>query len=87
MVQPKQKTFQDVINFPNKLEVNLLHIYGTIDSIEPPMTNGQRQRVMDLQGEFKVLNADIDNLEKNVSNFNTLIREEAVPFISPKKKK
>jgi hypothetical protein len=26
MVQPKQKTFQDVINFPNKLEVSLLHI-------------------------------------------------------------
>ena len=87
MVQPKQKTFQDVINFPNKLEVNLLHIYGTIDAIEPPLTNGQRKRVMDLQAEFTQLIDDIKVLEGNVSNFNALIREKEVPYIAPKKKK
>ena len=86
MVQPKQKTFQDVINFPNKLEVNLLHIYGTIDGIEPPMTDGQKNRVQDLQGEFRQLMNDVETLTSNVSDFNALIRAKAIPFIAPKKK-
>ncbi len=87
MVQPKQKTFQDVINFPNKLEVNLLHIYGAINGIEPPVTDGQKQRVRDLQQEFTKLMDDIQSLDQKVADFNSLIRENQVPFISPKKKK
>jgi len=87
MVQPKQKTFQDVINFPNKMEVNLLHIYGTIDRGEPPVTDGQKQRVSDMQEAFSQLTHDIKTLEGNVQTFNALIRENAVPFIAPKKKK
>lgn len=86
MVQPKQKTFQDVINFPNKLEVALLHIYGTIDGIEPPVTNGQKKRVKDVEGEFTKVMSQISDLEKHVEDFNALIREKQVPFIAPKKK-
>ena len=86
MVQPKQKTFQDVINFPNKLEVSLLHIYGTIDGEEPPVTNGQKQRVSDVEGEFNQVMQQIERLEQNVAAFNNLIREKQVPFIAPKKK-
>ena len=55
MVQPKQKTFQDVINFPNKLQVELYHIYGTIDGIEPPVTDGQKARVADMKAKFEDL--------------------------------
>lgn len=86
MVQPKQKTFQDVINFPNKLEVALLHIYGTIDGEEPPVTNGQKQRVTDVEKEFNEVMNKLSALEKNVADFNGLIREKQVPFIAPKKK-
>lgn len=86
MVQPKQKTFQDVINFPNKLEVALLHIYGTIDGEEPPVTNGQKQRVTDVEKEFNEVMEQLSALENNVADFNTLIRDKQVPFIAPKKK-
>lgn len=86
MVQPKQKTFQDVINFPNKLEVALLHIYGTIDGEEPPVTNGQKQRVTDVEKEFNAVMDQLKALQTNVAGFNTLIREKQVPFIAPKKK-
>lgn len=86
MVQPKQKTFQDVINFPNKLEVALLHIYGTIDGEEPPVTNGQKQRVNDVEKEFNGVMDQLSALQKNVADFNDLIREKRVPFIAPKKK-
>lgn len=86
MVQPKQKTFQDVINFPNKLEVALLHIYGTIDGEEPPVTNGQKQRVTDVEKEFNTVMDQLLALQKSVADFNALIREKQVPFIAPKKK-
>lgn len=86
MVQPKQKTFQDVINFPNKLEVALLHIYGTIDGEEPPVTNGQKQRVTDVEKECDEVMKQLSALEKNVADFNELIRDKQVPFIAPKKK-
>ena len=31
LIQPKQKTFQDVINFNNKLNSQLMHLKGFID--------------------------------------------------------
>ncbi len=87
MVQPKQKTFQDVINFPNKLEVNLMHIYGTINGEEPPVTDGQKNRVKDLQGEFATLMLDIGKMMSKVEALNEMIRTQNVPVIAPKKKK
>ncbi|MGK0487753.1 MAG: photosystem II stability/assembly factor-like uncharacterized protein [Candidatus Endobugula sp.] len=86
MIQPKQKTFQDVINFPNKLEVSLLHIYGTIDGIEPPVTNGQKGRVKDLQFEFTQVVEKISLVEDQIEALNELIRAKFVPIIAPKKK-
>lgn len=86
MVQPKQKTFQDVINFENKLEVQLLHIYGTIDGIEPPVTDGQTQRVRDMQARFDQVMANTDAIETGLANLMELIRDQKVPFIAPKRK-
>ncbi|OEK03857.1 hypothetical protein BFP97_13095 [Roseivirga sp. 4D4] len=86
MVQPKQKTFQDVINFENKLEVQLLHIYGTIDGIEPPITNGQKKRVQDMIGKYDTVMEQAEAIEKGLEDLTELIRTERVPFIAPKKK-
>ena len=87
MVQPKQKTFQDVINFENKLEVQLLHIYGTIDGIEPPITNGQKKRVGDMGLKYTLVMDQASTIEKGLDDLMDLIRAEKVPFIAPKKKK
>ena len=86
LVQPKQKTFQDVINFENKLEVQLLHIYGTIDGVEPPVTDGQKQRVRDLTDEFNNVMGATGDIQDSLNELMALIRSEKVPFIAPKKK-
>lgn len=86
MVQPKQKTFQDVINFPNKLEVSLLHIYGTIDGIEPPVTDGQKNRIEDLKQEYEDLMLQMEQLDQDIVDFNKLLIEQRVQMIAPKKK-
>lgn len=86
MVQPKQKTFQDVINFPNKLQVELYHIYGTIDGIEPPVTDGQKARVADMKAKFDATMADTEQAMKQLDELMQHIRDEGVPFIAPKKR-
>ena len=87
MVQPDQKTFQDVINFPNKLEVQLLHIYGTIDGVEPPVTDGQKKRVRDMSAKYTQVMGQAASIEKGLDDLMDLIRTEKVPFIAAKKKK
>lgn len=86
MVQPKQKTFQDVINFPNKLEASLLHLYGTIDGIEPPITDGQKERLEDMKQEYEDLMSQIEQLDQDIIDFNNLLIEQRVQWIAPKKK-
>lgn len=86
MVQPDQKTFQDVINFPNKLEVELLHIYGTIDGIEPPITKGQIDRTKDMLTKFTLVMDESAQIEEGLNKLMDYIRENEVPFIAAKKK-
>lgn len=84
MVQPDQKTFQDVINFPNKLEVELLHIYGIIDGIEPPVTKGQFNRYQDMLTKYTLLMDESAQIEEGLEALMDFIRENKVPFIAPK---
>lgn len=87
LIQPNQKTFQDVINFPNKVEAQLLHIYGTIDGIQPPVTDGQRQRAEDMISEAQLAMSQAIEVEKKLQELMEYLRVEEVPFIAPKKKK
>ena len=83
LVQVKQKTFQDVINFPNQLDANLLHIQGLIDGAYPPLTGGQMQRYNDLKEMWQAEKAEIDNLlQKDVPEFNNIIMQNRVPYIA-----
>ncbi len=44
LVQSKQETFQDVINFPNKLNAEFIWLLGNVDTAGPPVTQGARDR-------------------------------------------
>ncbi|RKQ51076.1 sortilin (neurotensin receptor 3) [Roseivirga pacifica] len=86
MVQPKQQTFQDVVNFPNKLEAELYHIYGTVDGIEPPVTNGHKMRTAEMKEKYAAVMNDVANVQLGLDKLMDFIRTESVPFIAPKKK-
>jgi len=72
LIQPKQKTFQDVINFNNKLNAEFIHLKDCIDSSEPEITSGARdlfkdltKRSDDLMEElFKIISEDFKNFDK-----------------------
>ena len=82
LIQAKQKTFQDVVNFPNKLDANLIHIQRTIDGSPPPLTSGQRQRVADLLEEWERYEAEINELlEEDVEAFNKWVLDQEIPIL------
>ena len=86
LIQTKQKTFQDVINFPNKLDADLLHIYGAINDGEPPVTEGQKLRAKDLLEKYSKVKAQVDEAIKEVKGLETTLIDQKIPFLVPKKK-
>jgi len=72
LIQLKQKTFQDVIYFNNKLNVEFIHLKDYSDSYEPWITSGARylfkdltKRSDDLMKElFKIISEYFKNSDK-----------------------
>jgi len=82
VIQSKQKTFQDVINFSNKLNAQFLHIYGMIDSSNPPITEGTKTRVNDLQEEWQERKKVMQTiLNEDVEAFNAIFKENNIPAV------
>ncbi|MEM7655946.1 MAG: glycosyl hydrolase [Bacteroidota bacterium] len=82
LVQSKQETFQDVINFPNQLDANLLHALNGIDGTEPPLTQGQKTRAAEL---LAIWATKADKLEKLLGErteaINEAVNEANIPFL------
>ncbi len=82
LVQAKQKTFQDVINFPNQLDAKLRHIQGIIEGSYPPVTSGQTSRAADVLSEWQERKGQwMDLLEGDVADYNEAIKQSDIPFI------
>ena len=83
-LQAKQQTFQDVINFPNQIDGQLMHIQGVIDGSYPPITQGQKERASDIMHAWDEKQAFLQYyLSTELVEYNSLIREREVPFIAP----
>ena len=82
LIQPKQKTFQDVINFPNQLNAELLNLKARVDTHDPRPTAGAKQRLADLQAEWKRYQDEMKQLiEVDLKAFNDLYRELELPAV------
>ena len=60
LIQPDQKTFQDVINFNNMLNAQLLHLRGYLDVADPKVTRGAKDRLRDLKADWNVYEDERD---------------------------
>ena len=52
LVQPKQKTFQDVINFRNGIASQYMNLQGAVEGDGGPITTGEQQRFADLENQW-----------------------------------
>lgn len=62
VVQTKQKTWQDVINFPNRLNAQILFLKDEFDSHQPKPRVGALQRLRDLQASWAKSKAELTGL-------------------------
>ena len=82
LIQPKQKTFQDVINFNNQLNAELMYLRGFIDVAEPALTQGASERLSDLIREWNVLSKERDAIVgEGMAEYNALYKELELPAL------
>ncbi|MEO0724714.1 MAG: glycosyl hydrolase [Bacteroidota bacterium] len=82
LVQPDQETFQDVINFPNRLNAELLNLHSRCDGADPRMTQGAQERLTDLETAWLALAEERDLIIYNeMEDFNKLYSEQQLPAL------
>jgi len=82
LIQANQKTFQDVINFNNKLNSQLLQLKRYIDQPDPKITNGAKERFKDLMEDWEVYKNERDAIiETEMGAYNALYKSLDIPAL------
>ena len=82
LIQPDQKTFQDVINFNNQLNAELMYLKGFIDNVDPKLTDGANKRFDDLKEDWGVYEKERDDLiNSEMREYNNKFSELGIPAI------
>lgn len=83
LVETRQKNFQDVINFPSKLNAQYFDLRMTVDGHDPRLTAGAQQRFSDLEKEWANFKAEKEKLlTTEVVNYNKLYKDKNLPAVT-----
>ena len=87
LIQAKQKTFQDVINFNNKLNAQLIQLLNYLDQADPKVTKGAKERFNDLMQDWQVYKNERDAIISTEMNaYNNLYKSLNLPALILEKK-
>lgn len=82
LIQPKQETFQDVINFPNQLNAELLNLKGRIGTHDPRPTEGAKQRLTELLAQWDTYQQEMHQIiDVELAAFNQMYLQQNIPAI------
>jgi photosystem II stability/assembly factor-like uncharacterized protein len=82
LIQAKQKTFQDVINFNNKLNAQLIQLKSYIDQADPKVTKGAKERFDDLMKDWLVYKSERDAIiTTEMKAYNALFKSLNIPAL------
>lgn len=82
LIQPKQKTFQDVINFPNKLSAEIMNLISRINGNDPRLTEGAKDRRDELLVEWQTLKSHMNQIiDEDIHSFNQAYKEADIPIL------
>ncbi|HFA47539.1 MAG TPA: glycosyl hydrolase [Bacteroidetes bacterium] len=82
LIQPKQETFQDVINFRNMLSSELLNLKSGIDAHVPKPTEGQKERLADLLKTWEGLELEMTKIiDHEIGGFNKMYGAAGLPAL------
>lgn len=87
LVQPRSKTFQDVINFRNGLAEQIIYLQDALEESDAPTTRGMESRSEDLDTQWRDKRAKADKiLDVDIVNFNKLLKDQPQVQVQRKKK-
>lgn len=82
VVETRQKSTQDVINWPSKLNAAYFYLRGRLDEHDPRVTQGVKNRLADLDQEWATYKKESTSLLQNeVQAFNELFKKKAIPAL------
>ncbi len=82
LIQPKSQSYDDVINFVNKLSANIIFVHGEANTTVPYVTAGQLARFEELHTEWLMHKKEMNEiLQKDVASFNALCKSLLVDHV------
>lgn len=83
VIQTKHANGQDVINFYNRLNAEMLNLKSRMDAVNPTVTAGAKTKLAELVAEWGQRKQEmVQLLDGNISKFNQLYKEKAFPAIT-----
>ena len=82
VIQTKMVTFQDVVNYLNKLNSHMINLLSTMSQSDAPLTQGQRDRYNDLSKEWDDYRNKFEMIITNeVKSYNDLYNKAQLPAV------
>ena len=82
LIQRDQKTFQDVINFPNKLNAELASLASRSSGHDPRLTAGMKQRKQDLMADWNKYRAEMETIvNERIEQYNQSYKNLELPIL------
>lgn len=83
LIEPRSKNFQDVINFPNKLNSEFLQLRGVADTHDPRLTKGVQDRATDVNATWGKHKQEMNILiQKDINDYNQKFKEKNLPALN-----
>ncbi len=87
LVEPRSKNFQDVINFPNRLNAEFLQLRSVADTHDPKLTQGAKDRGRDVEAQWQGYRNQLSELlQKDLTEYNKTFRDKNLPALITEKK-
>ncbi len=82
LIQPNQKTFQDVINFNNQLNAEFMELKSYVDAAEPKVTEGAKERLNDLLADWKTYENERNAIvDQEMQEYNQMFKGLDLPAL------
>ncbi|MCP4976560.1 MAG: glycosyl hydrolase, partial [Maribacter sp.] len=82
LIQPNQKTFQDVINFNNQLNAEFMELKSYVDAAEPKVTKGAKERLKDLLADWKTYENERNTIvDQDMQEYNQMFKDLELPAL------
>jgi photosystem II stability/assembly factor-like uncharacterized protein len=82
LIEPRSTNFQDVINFPNKLNSEFLQLRSVTDTHDPRLTKGAQDRARDVEADWSKYKQQMNEIiQKDINHYNRMFKDKNMPAV------